>query len=416
MPALPVSQIDATSVATRPSGLGEFDRVLGGGFVPGAVVLVSGEPGVGKSTLLLAVAAETARAGHRVLYVTGEETTAQVRLRADRMHCLDDNLLLAAENELGAVLGHLEAVQPDLLIVDSVQTVASAEVDGAPGNVSQVREVASVLVEQAKKRNLTTLLVGHVTKDGSIAGPRSLEHVVDVVCQVEGERDGRLRLVRTTKNRFGPTDEVGCFEMVETGIAEVSDPSALFTSRRDLRAPGSCVTVTLEGRRPMVVEVQALVCATGSGQPRRAVTGLDGNRAAIVQAVLINRLRLTMGQHDIFLATVGGAVLREPAADLAIALSLASSAVDSALPAGLVAFGEIGLSGEIRPVPGLSRRLAEASRLGFRAAAVPLGCVDPHDVPPGLTLIEVGQLVDVLRRGVLDAASPIPSRPRAANA
>lgn len=404
-PAVPISEVDVSDVAARSSGLGEFDRVLGGGFVPGSVVLLSGEPGVGKSTMLLEVAARAARASLKVLYVSGEESAAQIRRRADRTGCLDERLLLAAENDLSRVLGHIDAVRPDLLIIDSVQTIASPEVDGAPGHTAQVREVAATLVQVAKKRNLTTLLVGHVTKDGTIAGPRMLEHLVDVVCQVEGDRHTRLRLVRSTKNRFGPTDEVGCFELVEAGLVEVSDPSALFCSRQDLRAPGSCITVTLEGRRPLLVEVQALVAAAAGGgqQTRRTVSGVDPTRTSIVTAVLASRLRLGLPGSDLFVATVGGAVLREPAADLAVALAVASSAVEVALPAGLVAFGEIGLSGEIRPVPGLARRLGEAARLGFRHAAVPAGTVAPHEVPSGIRLVELGQLADVLRTGVLSS-------------
>lgn len=413
-PAVPIPQVDVSAVHVRGSGLGEVDRVLGGGFAVGSVVLLSGEPGIGKSTLLLDVAAHTARQGHTVLYVSGEETLAQIRRRADRTACLHENLLLAAENDLACVLGHIEAVKPGLLILDSVQTIASAEVDGAPGHTAQVREVAATLVQRAKKLNLTTILVGHVTKDGSIAGPRLLEHLVDVVAQVDGDRHTTLRMIRATKNRFGPTDEVGCLQLTERGVDEVTDPSALFCTRRDLRAPGSCVTVSLHGQRPLLVEVQALVAEGGGDrqQGRRTVNGLDPTRVSIVAAVLANRLKLGFFGSDLFVATVGGAVLREPAADLPLALAIASSAIDTALPGGLVAFGEVGLSGEVRPVPGLERRVSEAARLGYTQAVVPSGVLDRLAAPRGLELIEVGQLVDVLRLGVFGPGHASSSRER----
>ncbi len=377
-PAVPISQVDATAAAARPTGMDELDRVLGGGLVPGAVVLLAGEPGVGKSTLLLEAGALAADSG-RVLYVTGEESAAQVRGRADRIGAVSDQLFLAAETDFGALLAHVEAVSPALLIVDSVQTITVAGADGAPGGVTQVREITAALMRLAKQRTLTTVVVGHVTKDGSIAGPRSLEHLVDVVLHFEGDSRGPLRMVRAVKNRFGPTDEIGCFELGEGGLIGLPDPSGLFLSRRDEPVPGTCVTVTLEGRRPLLAEVQALVCASGAELARRVTSGLDSARVGMVLAVLQRRAGLSTGRQDVYAATVGGVRLTEPSVDMAVALALASAVSDLAVPADLVAIGEVGLAGEIRRVGGVQRRLAEADRMGFRRAIVPAGtgCLPP---------------------------------------
>lgn len=369
--ALPIGQVDATAARAVPTGMGELDRVLGGGLVPGAVVLLAGEPGVGKSTMLLAAGALAAERG-RVLYVTGEESAAQVRLRADRIGAVSDGLYLAAETDFGAILGHLEAVQPALLIVDSVQTISAAGIDGVAGGVTQVREVTAALTGLAKQRNLTTVLVGHVTKDGSVAGPRTLEHLVDVVLQFEGDARGQLRMVRALKNRFGPTDEIGCFEVGECGLVGLPDPSGLFLSQRHDPVPGTCVTVALEGRRPLVAEVQALVCEVAA-EPRRVTSGLDYARVGMMIAVLQRRANLGIGGHDVFAATVGGIRLTEPAVDLALGLAIASARAGASIPADLVAIGEVGLAGEIRRVAGVQRRIAEAQRLGFRRAIVPAG-------------------------------------------
>lgn len=369
--AQPIAEIDARAAAYRPTGVGEFDRVLGGGIVPGAVVLLAGEPGVGKSTLLLDVAARAADGGAKVLYVTGEESAAQVRLRAERIDALRPGLLLAAETDLGAVLGHVESQQPDLLVVDSVQTIASAQIDGSAGGVSQVREVAAALISVAKRTALPVVLVGHVTKDGAIAGPRVLEHLVDVVCQFEGDKHAQLRMVRAVKNRFGSVDEVGCFSLDERGIHGLPDPSGLFLSSSRDPVSGSCVTVALDGRRPMPIEVQALLARTNAPQPRRATHGLDSSRVSMALAVLSARLNLDSGGYDTYVSTVGGSRAQEPAVDLAIALAVVSSRSDRPLSNGLVAVGEIGLAGELRPVVGTGRRLAEAHRLGFTRAIVP---------------------------------------------
>jgi DNA repair protein RadA/Sms len=385
--AQPITEIDVEEARAVPTGVGEFDRVLGGGLVPGAVVLLAGEPGVGKSTLLLEVAAQAAgRPGAGVvLYVTGEESAGQVRLRAERTGALTGNLLLAAETDLATVLGHIAAVNPGLVIVDSVQTIASAQVEGTAGGVSQVREVAAALIAIAKQRAIPVLLVGHVTKDGSVAGPRTLEHLVDVVCQFEGDRHSRLRMVRAVKNRFGPTDEVGCFELTETGIAGLVDPSGLFLSNLGAGVPGSCVTITLEGRRPLAVEIQALVAPSTLTNPRRAATGFDSSRLAQILAVLHRHAHTRLADREVYLSTVGGARAFEPAADLAAALAIVSARTGQALPPGTVAFGELGLAGDVRPVTGIDRRLAEAARLGFVRAIVPGGTCADLAVSPGST-------------------------------
>lgn len=363
--ARPITHLTTREAPRRTTGVGEFDRVLGGGIVPGAAVLLSGEPGVGKSTLLLEVAAQSARAGRRVLYASAEESTAQVRLRAERTGALHDDLYLAAEVDLATILGHVDEVRPELLIVDSVQTVSSAMSDGMAGHPSQVREVAATLIRIAKDRGLPVIIVGHVTKDGSIAGPRILEHLVDVVCHFEGDRQTSLRFVRALKNRFGPTDEVGCFDMTGAGIAEVSDPSALFLGH-GAPVAGTCVTIALEGRRALPVEVQALTIKNGGPNPRRIVSGVDSARVAMILAVLERRAGVTVSDQDVYVSTVGGVRLIEPAADLAIAVAVASAIRDKALPRGTAAIGELSLAGEVRPVTQSAQRRAEAARLGYR--------------------------------------------------
>ena len=388
-PAVRIGEVDARRAQARSTGVSELDRVLGGGLVRGAVALVAGEPGVGKSTLLLDVAAKAARQGQTVLYVSGEESAAQIRMRAERIEAMAENLFLAAETDLATVLGQIHQTRPDLVIIDSVQTIASGEVEGAAGNVSQIREVAASLIQVAKTRGISIVLVGHVTKDGSIAGPRVLEHLVDVVIQFEGERHSRLRLVRAVKNRYGPTDEVGCFDLSDVGIIGLPDPSGLFLSSRDMMVPGTCVTVALEGRRPLVTEVQALLAATTAPSPRRTTSGLDSSRVAMILAVLDKRAHVPVRQADCYVSTVGGVKVSEPASDLAIALAMASSVSDRPLPPGVVAMGEVGLAGEIRAVTGIPRRLAEAARLGFRHAVVPTGSMGSDPVPAGMEVFEV---------------------------
>jgi DNA repair protein RadA/Sms len=396
--AMAIGDVDLSAAHAKPTGVSELDRVLGGGLVPGAAILLAGEPGVGKSTLLLSVAAQTANKSIPVLYVSGEESASQVRLRAERIKAIDPNLFLASETDLGAVISHIDTVKPELLIIDSIQTIGSSNADGAPGGVTQVREVAGALIRICKDRDITLLLVGHVTKDGSIAGPRLLEHIVDVVLQFEGERHSRLRLIRAIKNRFGASDEVGCFDLSDTGIESVLDPTGLFTSRHAEPVPGTCVTVTLEGRRPLLAEIQALVSAgreSDFGNARRVVSGLDSARTSMTLAVLELRAHVRVGGRDVYAATVGGMKMTEPAADLALALAVASAAKGLALPSDLVAIGEVGLAGEIRKVSGVSRRLAEAYRLGFKRALVPAG----SDVTiAGMEIVEVARLDQALSR------------------
>jgi DNA repair protein RadA/Sms len=417
-PAMPIAEIDIEAARSRPTGVGELDRVLGGGLVPGAVVLLAGEPGVGKSTLLLEVARQYAAAGGApALVVTGEESAAQVRLRAERTGALHPQLYLAAETDLGALLGQVDAVAPGLLVVDSVQTIATAAAEGTAGGVTQVRAVAAALIAVAKDRGIATLLVGHVTKDGSVAGPRVLEHLVDVVLHFEGDRHSTLRFVRAGKNRFGPADEVGCFTLHDAGIEGLPDPSGLFLSRRAQPVPGTCVTVTVEGRRPLLAEVQSLVAASALATPRRAVSGLDAARVAMALAVLERRARVRLGASDVFTATVGGMRVTEPAADLAIALAVASASRDIPVPGGMVVLGEVGLAGDVRPVDGVGRRLAEAARLGFTEALVP---PDSGPVPAGMQVKEVADLGAALTAlrplrvvaGRAAAAAPTVSGPR----
>lgn len=384
-----ISRPDVAVAKARPTGIAELDRVLGGGLVPGAVLLLAGEPGVGKSTLLLEVGQKFAQQnGSPALIVTGEESTSQVRARAERTHTMHAELFLAAENDLGAVLSHLDEVKPGLLILDSVQTIASSAVDGVVGGVPQIRAVTAAITAVAKERGIATVLVGHVTKDGSIAGPRALEHLVDVVLYFEGDRHTSLRMLRAIKNRYGATDEVGCFEMHEEGIDELADPSGLFVSNRDIAVPGTCVTVTVTGRRPLLSEVQSLVAAYSSaGSARRSVTDLDASRVNMLLAVLGRHAGVQLGDRDVYAASVGGIKITEPSVDLAVLLAIASAAKDIALPSTLCAIGEVSLTGDIRRVSSVQRRLSEAGRLGFRKALVPQGSDWSHIA--GMKVIEV---------------------------
>ncbi|SEG05104.1 DNA repair protein RadA/Sms [Thalassococcus halodurans] len=368
---------DLSSKETPPprtaSGLSELDRVLGGGLVPSSAILVGGDPGIGKSTLLLQAAAQFAQAGLKVVYASGEEASAQVRMRAQRLGLADSTVKLAAETNLRDILTTLEAEQPDLVIIDSIQTMWVDNVDSAPGSVSQVRASAHELTTFAKRRNVSVIMVGHVTKEGQIAGPRVVEHMVDTVLYFEGERGHQFRILRAVKNRFGPADEIGVFEMTGAGLAEVVNPSALFLSERAQPSPGSVVFSGIEGTRPVLCELQALVAPSPHSQPRRAVVGWDGSRLSMILAVLEARCGIPFAGLDVYLNVAGGMKISEPAADLAVAAALLSAREDSALPAETVVFGEISLSGALRPVSQTENRLKEAQKLGFTTAIVPSG-------------------------------------------
>ncbi|MGA9871220.1 MAG: DNA repair protein RadA [Rhodococcus sp. (in: high G+C Gram-positive bacteria)] len=398
-PATAITEISGTTAKANSTGISEFDRVLGGGLVPGSVVLLAGEPGVGKSTLLLEVVHRWARTGEdrRALYVTGEESAGQVRLRADRTGAVHERVYLAAESDLATIFGHVEQVKPSLLIVDSVQTMLAADVDGVIGGVTQVRAITSALTSLAKTTGIAVLLIGHVTKDGAVAGPRSLEHLVDVVLHFEGDKHSTLRMIRGIKNRFGASDEVGCFELRDTGIEGISDPSGLFLHHRTEAVPGTAVTVTMDGKRPLLAELQALVVDTHMPSPRRAVSGLDSARVAMILAVLERRCGIKVAKSEVYAATVGGMKTSEPAADLALAAAVASAVTDVPLPTGVVILGEVGLAGEVRRVSGLGRRLAEAYRLGFTHAITP---EHGDTIPAGMkvkTVTNLGEALDSVR-------------------
>jgi DNA repair protein RadA/Sms len=393
-PAAVATQIgDVELGGARPQSteIAELDRVLGGGLVAGSVTLVGGEPGIGKSTLLLQLVA--AWQG-RTLYVSAEESAQQVRLRAERLGAVRPDLWLLPETSLPRIVAAIDELQPSLVVIDSIQTVADPEVASAPGSVVQVRECAHRLVGEAKRRGVPVLLVGHVTKEGGLAGPRVLEHVVDTVLSFEGDRHHALRLLRAVKHRFGATNDLGVFEMVESGLAGVPDASSLFLTDRRTGVAGSAVTPTLEGARPLLVEAQALTNKVNPGvPPRRSAQGIDPGRLALLLAVLERRARLPMGAHEVFASAVGGVRLTEPGADLPVCLAIVSALTNRPLPPDLVSFGEVGLAGELRQVSHAPRRLAEAARLGFSRALVPKN--SPNNVE-GITLIRVGTVVEAL--------------------
>lgn len=379
------------------TGIDEFDFVLGGGVVPGSLVLVGGEPGIGKSTLLLQVAARLEMAGHQALYVSGEESAAQVRLRADRLGHGAGDVVFLAETELEAILSHAADRRPAALFVDSIQTVYTPELEGAPGNVSQVRECAARLQRYAKEEGVAVFLVGHVTKGGAVAGPKTLEHIVDTVLYFEGTGDLDHRVLRATKNRFGGVDEIGVFRMTAGGLVPVVNPSELFLGERTEGVSGAAVVATMEGTRPLLVEVQGLSTRASYGAPQRVTTGFDRQRLALLLAVLEKRAGIAFGQLDVFLNVVGGVRLVETAGDLAVAAALASSVFDRPVPGDAVFLGEIGLGGELRAVGQVERRLAEAARMGFRRAYLPRRAIPPKG-PKGLELVGLGDVGELMER------------------
>jgi DNA repair protein RadA/Sms len=378
------------------TGMGEFDRVMGGGIIPSSVILLGGDPGIGKSTIILHAMGLLSRKGNRVIYVSGEESTKQIKLRADRIKALSDNLLVVSETNINAIIGYIEDVKPTAVVIDSIQTMYLTDLESAPGSVSQVRESASRLMYTAKGSGLSVFLIGHVTKEGAIAGPRVLEHMVDTVLYLEGDKHYLYRVLRATKNRFGSTNEMGIFEMRESGMVQVENPSEIFLSQRSKPGPGSVVVCSMEGTRPLLIEIQALVAPANFGVPQRVTTGIDRRRLSIIVAVLEKRIGLGFGTHDIFLNVVGGVRIEEPAVDLGSALALASSFKEAPVDQGLVAIGEVGLGGEIRPVSQAERRIAEAGKLGFQRCVLSDANLDGIRKPDGIELIGVSKLEEAL--------------------
>jgi DNA repair protein RadA/Sms len=398
----PIGGVSSAEAERLATGVGEVDRVLGGGLVPGSIVLLGGDPGIGKSTLLLQLAARLARAGAPVLYVTGEESSRQVRGRAERVGAVVDGLSLLATTELESAVDVIASTHPALAVVDSVQTLASADLGGPAGSVGQVREVASRLAEVAKAGITCVALVGHVTKEGTVAGPRTLEHLVDAVIYLEGERMGTTRLLRAAKNRYGSTDEVGVLEMRSDGLVEVADASRFFLESEQPPVAGSAITIALEGTRPLAVEIQALVAPAGYGSPRRATTGIDVNRVLMLIAVLARHAGLNLTGHDVYVNVAGGLRIDEPAADLAVAAALASSLRERPVREGTVLAGELSLSGRLRPAARAERRLTEATRLGFdRMVTGPERGASASGFPPG-RLVAAGDLREALRQALVE--------------
>ncbi len=402
-----LAQVEGGAESDRlPLSIGEFARVLGGGIVPGSLVLIGGDPGIGKSTLMLQTAIEMAPAGN-VLYVSGEESPAQIKMRADRLAAdqstnrLIDSLYIITETNIDAIFSHVQSLAPRILIIDSIQTVFDPALDSSAGSVTQLRECADRFRQLAKSSGLAIFLIGHVTKEGVIAGPRLLEHMVDTVLYLEGDRFQSFRLLRAVKNRFGATAEVGVFEMVGRGMVEVTNPSEAFLAERVVNAPGSAIAVTMEGTRPLLVEVQGLTSPTAFGNPRRSGNGIDPNRLLLITAVLTRRLGLPLGEQDVFVNVVGGLRIGEPAADLAVAAAIASSVWDKPLRAEAVLIGEVGLSGELRAVPHTAARLREAKALGFKVAVLPKRLRKGEDLPDGITIQEARTVREALELGMV---------------
>ena len=389
-----ISDIKQVSKLRAHTHIEEFDRILGGGIVAGSAVLIGGTPGIGKSTLLLQICQKVSEQNSLSLYVTGEESTAQIKLRADRLGVTSNNIFLVAENNLNVILEHIKKIKPKLVIVDSVQAVFKPELESSPGTVSQVRQCANELVQISKKTDSSIFLVGHVTKEGMIAGPKVLEHLVDTVLYFEGEKFMSFRILRAVKNRFGPTNEIGIFEMCQNGLREVKDPSEIFLSRTHNLSSGSVIISCIEGTRALLVEVQALVTRSSFGMPGRKVSGVDHNRVTMILAVLEKRTDLLLGGYDVFVNVVGGVKIEEPAADLAIAIAITSSFKDIAIPSNTIIIGELGLGGEVRGVSHFDSRIKEAARLGFENAIIPRGNTNDFSRIRSLNMTEVSSLAE----------------------
>lgn len=394
----PMDSIPLDAEKRTKTGISEFDRVLGGGLVSGSVVLIGGDPGIGKSTLMLQALGGLASQGMEVLYVSGEESARQIRLRSERLGIVAKEILVAAEAEVEPILTLAEARKPGVLVIDSIQTMSSPELTSAPGTVSQVREVTLKLMGFAKRSGIPTLLVGHVTKDGAIAGPRLLEHMVDTVLYFEGDRNHVFRILRAVKNRFGSTNEIGVFEMQDLGLREVGNPSAVFLAERPEATAGSVVTTSMEGSRPILVELQALVTGSGFGSPRRTILGLDSNRVALLAAVLEKKVGLNLAGHDIFMKVAGGVKVDEPAVDMGIVAALASSFLDRSVDAKTIIFGEVGLTGEIRAISHLENRMGEAIKMGFTRCLVPYSSAKRMQAPAGMRLVGVRSVEEAMAR------------------
>jgi DNA repair protein RadA/Sms len=404
-PARELSAVAITAIDRVVLPLDEFNRVLGGGIVPGSLVLVGGDPGIGKSTLLLQVSAMGTSLLGKVVYVSGEETERQIKIRANRLGIAGRDLYLLAETDLDSILEQVEALSPGMVVVDSVQSISIPEIDSSPGSIGQVRECTTRLMQWAKSSGVPVFVTGHVTKEGAIAGPKTLEHIVDVVLYLEGEQFSSHRLLRCVKNRFGSTNEIGVFEMKEQGLVEVTNPSQIFLAQRGTDPIGSVVVPVLEGSRPLLVEIQALTNPTSFGLPRRTANGVNFNRLLLIAAVLTRRIGLRLGNQDIMVNVTGGLKIDEPAADLGIAMAIASSSRDAPIDPELVAVGEVGLSGELRSVNQLDRRVSEAARLGFKRCLIPRSGARAIPAPQGIQLVTAATLREAVRVGLLPAKS-----------
>lgn len=393
---VPIDSIELDDENRFLTGIGEFDRVLGGGLVSGSLVLIGGDPGIGKSTLMLQVMNGLANKGRKVLYVSGEESISQIRIRSKRLTAVSHDMLVVSEIDLNAILSMIESIKPDVLVIDSIQTMFSPDLTSAPGSVSQVRESAMHLMHMAKKTGIPTFLIGHVTKEGAIAGPRLLEHMVDTVLYFEGDRNHVFRILRTVKNRFGSTNEIGVFEMKENGLDEVASPSAVFLSERSANAPGSIVTASMEGTRPILVELQALTGKTSFGTPRRTILGLDYNRVALLVAVMEKKLGMHLMGLDIFMNVAGGIKVDEPAVDMGIVSAIASSFLDKAIPDNTVVFGEVGLTGEVRAIGHVEIRVEEVKKMGFKKSLIPESNLKRMTKINGIDLIGIKTVSDAI--------------------